>query len=145
MENIYTTAQPFYVLTKGLGLFPMSNEGSAFKPKFRVRLHDIVASFLAFLVPILLIVLNSSCSDAPASSSRMLSDIWRVHAIFGVFLVVLNFIYQIRRRSEILKFLEMINEFDKKVSTTTPEHFETTLKSFPDIYLYIYLYFRFKC
>lgn len=115
MENIFTAAQPFYLLSKVMGLFPMSFEGPIEKGNFKVKWHDVIYSLFSLTVPISLIAFNLLAEVTQVSSSALLSDIWVIHSITGVSLLILQFSYQVCKRKEILRFLEAVNEFDEKV------------------------------
>lgn len=115
MENIFSVSEPYYFLCKVLGLFPMSFEGPKTKGVFKTKWNDVVCSLLSLIVPVLLIALNFYLEYGPTSSSAMLSDLWKIQAVFGVFLILLQHSYQISKNKEIPRFLNAVNEFDQKV------------------------------
>lgn len=115
MENIYTAAKPLYNLMKVLGLFPMTIEGFPSKVHFKTKYLDVLASIISCLIPVILICLNSLFTDAPTSSSLLLSQFWVVQASFGSLLILIQFFLQISKRHSITSFLKEIDDFDQKV------------------------------
>lgn len=85
--------------------------------QFRVFWFDVVYSLFSVSLPIALIVFNFHIEDIESIpiNSRILSDSYIVQGIFGVFLNVLQFFYQISKHKAILGFVEALNEFDLKV------------------------------
>lgn len=112
MENIYTAAEPFYILSKAFGLFPMSQEGPTSKGLFRLKWHGVVSCLVSFMVPITLIVIIIFF----ANPDTWLSKVWSVYTNFGTTWSFLNFFYQISKRQSAIKFLDAVNQFDQKVN-----------------------------
>lgn len=119
MENIYTAAEPFYILSKVLGLFPMSKEGPTAKGLFRLKWHGIVSCLVSFIVPIALIALTIFF-DNPDS---WLSKVWSIYTNFGTTWSFLNFFFQIIKHESAIKFLDAVNQFDQKVNLSCVDVF----------------------
>lgn len=115
MENIYTCYKPFYVLSKCLGMFPMSFEGPPRKGKLKVKWHDWLLPGFATLIPTAIIAVNIFCDDSPASTSPFLSKLWVIEILFGVFLMMTQFPYQLLKHRNIEEFLNRVHHFDQKV------------------------------
>lgn len=112
--NIFTSVRPLYILSKILGIFPMSPQGSVWKGVFAVKWHDFITPCINFAVSITIIVWCISLEDA-ASSSHFLSIIWILREVIAMILSTITFFCQISKFKLILKFLTDMDSFDKKV------------------------------
>lgn len=110
MENIYTVAKPWCFLAKFLGVFPLTFESSSHQ--FIVKWQNLVYSFLMLLLPFALIFRSLGYINFTES---WLMDIWKLHAILGVSLIVLVTFYQVDKRWEISKFFQAVDAFDQQV------------------------------
>lgn len=72
MMNVFTSIRPLYILSKFLGVFPMSPQGLVWKGIFTVKWHDFITPSINFIVSILIIAGCMALDDA-ASSSHFLS------------------------------------------------------------------------
>lgn len=115
MENVYTIIKPFYILAKVIGLFPLSFDGPMYKGIFKTKFYDVLIPVIVPGMSISLIALNIIINEGPASSSAMLADVWKIHTVFGCFLVILQFVVQMNNYKSIPKFLEVLNNYDLKV------------------------------
>lgn len=115
MENIYTTVRPFYVLSKCMGLFPVSFEGPPRKGFLMTKRTDIAASCIAGVIPICMIALNLMIEDSVVSTSPFVSRMFVVSAFVGVCTIFVQFWMQISQRHSILSFLAALNNFDQRV------------------------------
>lgn len=115
MENIYTTAKPFYILAKVLGLFSKSLVGPEIKGIFETKWHGIFTSFLSGSTAIALLSLNLLIDDGPTSSSEILSKLLKLQAIFGIVLIIVQFVYQHSKNHAIVEVLHAFHRFDQKV------------------------------
>ena len=115
MENIFTSIRPFYILTKTLGLFPITMESPETKSFSKLNLTGVISTCLTFLFLIILIILNIAGDDVKISSSEMLSKLWRLEVFLGLLLMCVQFFYQIGKHRSIVKFIFDIHEIDQMV------------------------------
>lgn len=115
MENIYTAARPFYVLSKGLGLFVASQEGPASKGLYSSTLYGKMASFTALFVKISLLAWFMIIFGSEPDKNSLTSKLWYANTVFVSFLVFMLFFYQMMRQKSIVKFLDSVHAFDQKV------------------------------
>lgn len=115
MENVYSTAKPFYILAKILGLFPLSFVGPKVKGVFRTKWHGVLSSILSISFLIFLIVMNCYDKDNAGFDSAMLKNVWHLQALFELMMIFCNFMFQIRKRHLIVNFLEDLDNIDVKV------------------------------
>lgn len=115
MENIYTTVRPFYILTKSIGLFPMSFDGPPRKGFFYTKWTDVVASCISGVIPVFMIAFNIMVDASAVSTSPFMSKMFVVSAFVGICAIFLQFWLQISLRHSILHFLACMNSFDQRV------------------------------
>lgn len=115
MKNVFTSAKPFYVLAKILGLFALSFDGPASKGNLRTKWLDFFYSGVFFLLPAILIAMYSLFGDDLVDESALLAKAWVVQNIFGVALLIIPFAYQQSKRQSIKTFLNGLDAFDTKV------------------------------
>lgn len=116
MENIFTSVQPFYVLAKVLGTFPMSFDGPACKGLFKVKWHDLTVSALLFAFLLTLSFLKISLADSFIVESVVLQEAWGLSLIAGLYITLAQLAFQIYKRNEIKQFLRHLDDFDLEVS-----------------------------
>jgi 7tm Chemosensory receptor len=114
MENIYSSVKPFYNLSKILGLFPLSFDGSETKGRLELKWHGVVSCVVTVLILTLLLFMNFLDEEDP-SSSAMLNNVWNFQVVFGLILLLILFIYQIKQRNAIADYLQIIKNIDDKV------------------------------
>lgn len=115
MENIYTTAKPFLVLTKLIGLFPKSFDGPTRKGVLRFKLVDGVFSFIALPSIVCLLVLNIMSEALNDLASEFVVNCYIICMHFDIFSFLILYFYQINKRENIVKLLHEINSADIKV------------------------------
>lgn len=115
MENIFTVVRPLYLVTKVLGLFPMSFNGLTEKGNFVVKHRDFVAPILNVFLAICLVPLIILYPLEVESFSPMMSTTLHLIGISGTILNFIPFSYQIYKRKSINRMLRDFHDFDKKV------------------------------
>lgn len=115
MKNVYTSVEPFYVVSKFLGMFPMSFDGSLRKGKLKVTCVDVLTTIIAAIVPFTLVLLNLFYKSIPDDSRTFLSELWIAENNFGVFLTLVRLPYQLYKFKSIERFLKKVHQFDEKV------------------------------
>lgn len=111
MDNVYTIVKPFYILSKVLGIFPLSFDGPPQKGFFITKWYDVITPLILPGTSILLIALSALLGN----ETEMLFGVWRISGIFVCFLVILQFCWQMNKFKSIPKFLEALNTYDLKV------------------------------
>lgn len=121
MENIFSTSKSFLRLAKFLGIFPMSFEGPPKEGVLKVKWHDLALSFLSFsaLIALVVKILNFSQDEFTTSSSNILMNAWKAMKNTELQSFIVMFFYQIYRRKNIFKFLQIIHKIDQEVSFKT--------------------------
>lgn len=119
MRNIYTAVWPFYFVTKSLGLFPMSFDGTPEKGRFVVKWHDFIApvsmvllAICVFILPIVILYPESVNSFSP-----WMIIVMQLISLSGTALNFIPFFHQISRRKFVVKFVHSLHSFDEKVSS----------------------------
>jgi hypothetical protein len=109
--NIFETFKPFYLLSKVLGLFPMTLENSSFrKTKF-----DVVRAVVSWLFLASSTVLTIWLDKEPPLSSAVINKTWRVHSVFGLLLMWAEFSVQMWKCKAIPELIFKLHAFDEKV------------------------------
>jgi 7tm Chemosensory receptor len=116
MENVYTAARPFYVLSKALGLFPLSVDGPMTKGIFTLKRRGAAGSTISVVTPILLIIWLFYVRQLDERPTEKLMKVWIIEMVFGVLLIFVQFFIQLPRCRQIVRFLEDVNSFDRRVS-----------------------------
>lgn len=116
-ENVFTSATPLYYYLKMLGIFLPSFDGKIQSGILRVKLRDKIWSFITFCLLVILLFMNlMKKTHFFASTSIFLVIAWEVCAIIGLIAVLIVLIYQFIYARQIVKTLQLVNEFDEKVS-----------------------------
>lgn len=118
MDNVFTAVQPFCTFLSAIGLFPLTFSDTPQNGKFGIKWQSVVASCCNVMVLMTLLVLNSINAHSHEFHliSPLLNAVWRIQAVFGIFLNFVQLSYQIRKRKNIVAILTALNSFDKKVS-----------------------------
>lgn len=116
-ENVFTSARPFLVLMKILGLFPLSFEGSAEGGRWERKLRDYSYSLCKFVFWILLVIANILYSDFIESSSFIMRNIFNFSISVGFISIPLMLFSQWCKCSNVPIFLSSINDCDRKVNS----------------------------
>lgn len=115
-DSIYTTAKPFYFLLKLLGIFPFSIETSSGEKVFRPKLLDYLSCCFSITSLLFALFMSIEFTDVMNSSSEIVARAWNLNLTFCLFTVLISLCYQIQKRNQIVKFLQLIDDFDKKVN-----------------------------
>lgn len=114
MNNFYSVVKPFVNFLNFFGLFTSSFESQPCKGKFVFSWKGLVLSILNFLI----LVYFVKPYDFDASyyvASNILIIAWKYLANIDALTYVLSLLYQLRKQSNIKKFLSLVNEFDSQV------------------------------
>jgi hypothetical protein len=116
MENIFTAAKPFLVVSKYLGLFPMSFDGPTRKGSLKLKWTDLIYLFLAFFLFIsaLYFCLTSKITFYK-TDSRLILETCSSLAFYSVLFDSLCLIGQFYYRENVVEFLRIIQKFDFEV------------------------------
>jgi hypothetical protein len=115
MENVYTVAKPFFWLSRALGLFPMFFEGPLAKGKLKLKWYGLLASLLALLNPLGIIITILYFGEGPGTSSPWLAKAWIVQLTISGILNFFQVLIQIRNFRSVQLFLASLHAFDLKV------------------------------
>ena len=109
MEDIYTAVQPFYLLAKILGLFPVS-----FRENRITKVFDfILSTFSTFLLFFVIHLFYSN--DDGFKMSKLGFLVWDLSIYLVQFMLIGQFGWQIYKRHEIKRFLKQLRDFDTEV------------------------------
>lgn len=128
MENIFTTSKPILVFAKFLGLFPMTFIGPDRKGVFKVMWHDVLSSCISIGSLLCLVGANISLGIFFTGDSNILAVAWFIMKNFDISTYACLFCYQVYKRKNILKFLNMIFSFDEDVSVNIYHKFSAKLQ-----------------
>lgn len=112
MENIYTCAEPFLVLMKFFGLFPMSFEDAAAKGKLRVKLQNFIFLVFGFFLLVGVTCCNIFRDRVFVPSSKILPRAYEICLMLGLLNLFLLFFYQMSQFRSIERFLHLLDTFD---------------------------------
>lgn len=117
MENIFTASKPFINFATFLGLFPMSFEGPARKRILKLSFFGVLLSCCSLLLLVYITVSNLASEDHYSTKASVFFDDTRIFLITAELLSYIFFlINQLCKRKSILRFLELIHEFDVEVN-----------------------------
>lgn len=116
MENIFTTIEPFCIVMKMFGIFPISFDGPAYKGVFKTTFCDALATIISLCLLLLIIIANMLYDESVLTSSLMLTKAFSFLIRTELFSMILMFAYQIYFRKSIVEFIKWINIFDQKVN-----------------------------
>lgn len=117
MENIYTTLEPFYILSKILGVFPKSFVAAKQKGILKLEWFDVVITCCSLFTACVLFaveIISQFNLDRKISVSL---KFWSVSLYLETFMLFIQFTIQILNSSKIELFLKQLHKFDQKVST----------------------------
>lgn len=115
MDNIFFVVKPFWFILCGLGFFPLSFNEQIANGVLVLKKHGVVASCLNAAFSITLIALNIMNSFNFLGVSAFLNVLFRMQAVLGSLLNLMQFFYQIHKRRNIVNILSALDCFDKKV------------------------------
>lgn len=115
MDNVYSSARPFYVFAKLLGAFPLSYVGKPSQGVLKVKPLDVVITGLSFLTLIVFILMEVQFEKLIKSDSTVLTKASKAVVVATLLLLLLSFFYQISKRHEIKRFMDQLFNFDEEV------------------------------
>lgn len=117
MRNVYIVVWPFYFVTKSLGLFPMSFDGSPEKGNLVVKWHDFIAPAFNFILAVVIFVtpLRILYSETVNGLLPWIATVMTLVCLSGSALNFIPYFHQISKRKSIAEFLHGLHSFDKKV------------------------------
>ena len=116
MDNVHTSIRPFYFVLKVFGLFPFSYEGNYKNEILKEKPLDVVMTCLAISFYIFLLFWNVVMVKELKSTSKIIGMAWSISLLLFLSLMLISAFYQIFKRKSIGKFLNLLDEFDQKVS-----------------------------
>lgn len=117
MENVHTSLRHVYLILKAMGLFPYSYYGPFRTGVLKQSFSGVLASFLSFGVWITLFLINMFGKSRVPSPSRILGLAWTASLIISYFNILAAFTYQIFKKDSIIKYIQLLEEFDRKVKS----------------------------
>lgn len=96
----------------------MSCEGPVKKGIFKKKLKDVLISCVVATLLILVFVANVIRQERIIASSELIEHAWDLTLLLCTVTCFINFLYQASKPQKILNFLELLGEFDRKVSGT---------------------------
>jgi hypothetical protein len=117
MENVFTAAKPFVVFAKLLGVFPMSFDGPTSKGLLKTRRRDWICTSLSLLLMLsgLLLLRSLKSSFYLLADSEISLEAWYIAGYLHVSSISIFIFVQARGREKIVKFLNLLHDFDNKV------------------------------
>lgn len=116
MENIFTASKPFLIFSKLLGFFPMSFEENSKQIIKKVKWADIFLTCCSFFILIIFnIATMLETNSLTVTNSSFLLVAWDMVRKAELVSYCFLFVYQLRRRNQIVQFLEKLHNFDEKV------------------------------
>lgn len=111
MENIFTSARPFLILMKYLGLFPVTFDGS----HLRITWSNHLISCCKLMLWITVVVVNVLNFELIPVTSIIIKNVFNVSLAFGLCSVLVMSCFQWFQCKHILRLLESIKVFDTNV------------------------------
>lgn len=111
MKNVLQNLKPFYILAKVLGLFPVNFDEKSFK----ISYNNVVYSVVNILILFFMILMAIFYGYDHALSSEMLSFLWQINSIFGLSLILLQFLIQMKNIKVFPRLIAKLQMFDEKV------------------------------
>lgn len=115
MENIFVASKPFIRILNLFGLFPMSYDGPSFKGIFKTKWLDVVLSCFSFGLLISFTMSSLVIDYSFGEESLLLEHAWKASMKFDFFSHICLFIFQVKKRHDVIKFFEQVQDADEKV------------------------------
>ena len=117
MDNVYEAVKPFYNFAKVLGLFPISFEGQTAKREFKTRKIDVALTFFSLLLFVTLFCarMENIFSRIGIKDSDLQRIVFETTFTIMLFTLLIQFVLQISKRVEIIRFLKLLHDFDIEV------------------------------
>lgn len=112
VKNIFSSATPFLIFLKVLGLFPL--KFSAFK-SFNIDVIGILATFSTIIVFVIVLGCQLTNLNTLKSSSKILRNVWNIVSVNGLILQAFMIIYQLCKIKTVSSILIAIDDIDLKV------------------------------
>lgn len=112
MENIYSTAKPFYLLAKLVGVFSMSFQGPMLKGQLVTKWNDVFVLIISFATLLSLIIIKMNVESFIENESSILIKAWDFALLAGLLMLFITLSFQTWRKQEIKEFLKVIYNFD---------------------------------
>lgn len=115
MDNFYSSVQPFYLILKLLGIFPISYEASGNGQVFKQKFLDVLNCCVSFIIFMFVCAINiDHKNDVMRSSSDIITSAWSFSLLFCMLNVFVLLCYQIMKRNSIVRFFHLVDNFDGK-------------------------------
>lgn len=128
MENIYTSAKPFYICLKVFGIYPMTF-GPTTKKFCKTKCQDILITCCSLSVLIALIVIHLVYGIDLKADSPILFKTFQVSVVFDLFMIFAQYFVQLVKRNGIRNFLELLHKFDIDVNKLVHLHCNIEIKT----------------
>lgn len=110
-NDIYSCVKPFITLMKVFGLFPLIND----KGNFRIDIFSVVFSIGSFVILLYAILVNIHGLEHIGDTSIVLSNIWNISWMVGLFSLLVMKVYQWIKHKSVANLIQAINDIDLKV------------------------------
>lgn len=111
--DIYGCMNNFNSLLKLFGFFPITFDG---KRNCEIKISDILSAIISFVVLLTMIVMNIVNFGNLGSVPTIMTHIWNISWVMGLFSIVIMMIYQWSKCKSIVKFYRAIDNIDSKVN-----------------------------
>jgi hypothetical protein len=117
MENIFTVAKPFLTFGSFIGVFPMSFEGPARKGFLKCHWKDLIMTSICLSLLVVSLYVSMCMGHVFESfiDSKISSQGWNVIMNLTNSVGLCVFFYQLWKRKNIVRFLNLILNFDMQV------------------------------
>lgn len=115
MSNIFDVAQPFMVILKVSGLFPVSSLKANHKSSCKIRAENLIIFLTSIAIVFIVAVINILNLTSLESSSSTINGVWNVSWMIGLLALTVMIPYQWKKSDVILELLEVIDQIDSKV------------------------------
>lgn len=115
MNNVHYSARPFYLVSRALGTFSYSYDGSFQCSAMKQTFSGILSTYMSTAAVAVIFAINIFAGDSIISTSKVLSFAWDSSLILSFAMLLSLKVYQIFKQKSIWRFLQLIEQFDKKV------------------------------
>lgn len=115
MNNFHYSARPFFLVSRALGTFSYTYDGSFQCSAMKQTTFGIVSTYLSTAAVAVIFAINIFAGDSIVSTSKVLSFAWDSSLILSYAMLLSLKVYQICKQKSIWKFLQLIEQFNKKV------------------------------
>lgn len=114
--NVHYSARQFYFISKIFGTFSYQYDGSYLKGVLKQSFFGVFWCLISSGILIAVLVTNIVTGDSITSSSKILASAWHWSLNLSLASIAFAKAYQLYRHQSIVKFLEIIEVFEQKVS-----------------------------